>query len=347
LETRRRLFPFLGVLRGLYRSRTVRTLVVYVLAILTSATAAPQVDEWRIRMDEGKRAEDAGDFAAASRSYRSATEVAERFDRTDQRRAAAWNALAMMDDAMGQLANAVSEYRRALKAAEESSGKASSNYALVLGNLGTVYAEMGQNARGEKLVREALAFYVTATPRDELRVAAMQNCLAEVLLVRRKYGEAEGLLIGARAVLEKHPEDPTDLGVALNNLGALRVYKGEYAEGERLLMQALETIEKRMGPDHPLLLRTLSNLASVAGRMGNREAAGARLNRAMDLAGKRLGADHPLYGILLANYAAYLREGGDKSGAKAVQARSVQILKNSGRSNGIGAVVDISALKGQ
>jgi hypothetical protein len=40
-----------------------------------------------------------------------------------------------------------------------------------------------------------------------------------------------------------------------------------------------------------------------------------------------------------------LREGGEKSQAKALKARSEQILKDSSRRNGIGASIDIHSLR--
>ena len=175
------------------------------VAILTSVAGFPQTDDWRSRMQEGAAAETAGDYARAASSYRAATEVAERIDRRDRRRAVAWNAMATMYDALGRFAEAEAAYRRALKEAAEATGKAGPEYALVLGNLGSWYVETGQRAAGEKLLRESLAIYSAADPPDELRIAVAQNGLAEVLCVGRKYKEAGPLLTRALAVLEKGP----------------------------------------------------------------------------------------------------------------------------------------------
>jgi len=75
--------------------------------------------------------------------------------------------------------------------------------------------------------------------------------------------------------------------------------------------------------------------------------AGERLRRGLDIAERRLGPEHPVYAALLANYAEYLRLGGDKSQAKALAARSNEILKDSSRRNGIGAVIDVHSLRGK
>ena len=89
----------------------------------------------------------------------------------------------------------------------------------------------------------------------------------------------------------------------------------------------------------------MNNLASLENRTGHREEAGQSLRRALDIAEKRLGPEHPLYARLLANYAAFLRQGGEKSQAKVLEARSTQILKDSSRRNGFGAVIDVNSLR--
>lgn len=320
------------------------TIIVSLLAIGASSAALPEADEWQTRMNAGYQAELAGDFATAARAYRAAGEIVVGSPSRDQRRAVAWNALGMMYDALGQFAHAESEYRRALAAAEKSGGKTSETHAIVQGNLGSLYGEMGQTARGEKLLREALAYYLDGPSPDEARLAIMKNCLAELLLIARKYTEAGSLLREALPVLVKHTEHAYELGMVWNNLGVVHLYQKDYAESERLLLAALATMQKALGPDHPLQLRALGNLATLADRLGNRELAEARLKQALELAERRLGRDHPVYGALLSNYAAHVREGGDKSRAKALQAQAVRILKDSGRRNGIGAVIDVNAL---
>jgi hypothetical protein len=93
------------------------------------------------------------------------------------------------------------------------------------------------------------------------------------------------------------------------------------------------------------MLRTLNNLAAAHYRSGNKAEAGKNWTKAVDLAAEMLGLDHPLYGEILANYGRYLRETGDKSKGKALEARAKRIVRDSMRSNGIGGVIDVSALQ--
>jgi tetratricopeptide (TPR) repeat protein len=316
-----------------------------VVAVLSSGVGLPQTDDWWPRMEEGASAETAGDYARAVSSYRAATEIAERFDRRDRRRAFAWNAMATMYDALGRITEAQAGYRRALKEAAESTGKTGTDYALVLGNLGSSFVETGQTAAGEKLLRLAVATYSAADPPDELRLAIARNGLAEVLCVAHKYKEAGPLLIGALAVLEKKPGAWRETALAKNSLGVVRLLEGDSEEARRLSLQALALMEQHCGPDHPMLVRALNNLASAEYRIGLREEAGQRLRRALDIAGRRLGPEHPSYAAVLANYAAFLRQSGDKAGAKVLETQSSQILKDSNRRNGVGEVIDINSLR--
>ncbi len=322
-----------------------QSILAAAVAVMTSGVGFPQTDDWLPRMEEGAAAETIGDYARAASSYRAATEIAERFDRRDRRRALAWNSLATMYDAMGRIAEAQIGYRRALREAAESTGKAGTDYALVPGNLGSSFVEAGQTAAGEKLLRLAVAIYSAADPPDELRLAIARNGLAEVLCFARKFQEAGPLLISALAVLEKKPGAWRETALAKNSLGVVRLLEGNYEEARRLSTQALVLMEQHCGPDHPMLVRPLNNLASAEHRIGLREQAGQRLRRALDIAERRLGPEHPSYAALLANYADFLRQTGDKARAKALETQSSQILKESNRRNGVGEVIDINSLR--
>jgi tetratricopeptide (TPR) repeat protein len=194
-------------------------------------------------------------------------------------------------------------------------------------------------------MRESLRILKAADPPNELRLALTQTGLGEILVMTGKFQEAERNLMDALTVLQKNPQDWGAAAGAMNNLGAVRFFQGNLAEAGRLFRQSLSTIETHLGNDHPMLTRTLHNLAALAHREGHREEAGEWLRRGLSIAERRLGTEHPFYGLLLADYAGYLRAGGEKSKAKEMEARSNQVLKDSGRRNGIGSVVDITALR--
>jgi tetratricopeptide (TPR) repeat protein len=325
----------------------VRALVwTSALAFVTASTALPQAREWRQSMDQGNAAEAAGDYQKAVDSFRDAARFAGQFDRKDMRRVLAWDGLATMSDALGRLTDAEDYYRRALEAAEQAGGKSSAVYGFVLARLGTLYASMGQTGKGEKVLRTALAIERTSGA-DELKIAMAQDCLAEVLSFAGKYDEARSLLTSSLAIFEKLPNNWNEDSIALNELAVLSYHRGSYADAEQMLRRSLTLAESHAGPEHPMLARPLNDLATVLAAEGRIEEAGAVFRRAMGIAEMHLGAQTRVYGRLLANYAACLRLAGDKTQAKLLEAQAREILRDSDRRNGLGAVVDISELRRQ
>jgi len=314
--------------------------------VLAAAVAAwGQADQWDETVKRANAAEMVGDYAVAAGIYREASRLAEAFAPADARRVYAFNAEGMMYDAMGRFSNAEMAYRRALAVMDLSKGPLTMNRAVLLANLANVCLEMDQDARAEKLLREAVAIHTAVPAPDEVRLSLARNSLAEFLTVKGKHSEAAPLIETSLAVLERHPEAATELGSALNNLGAIRMYQGRFVEAQALLERSLATLEAARGPVHPILLRTLHNLAVAQQRNGLRNAAGETWRRAVDLAAARVGMEHPLYGEILGNYAAYLREIGNKAQSKTLAARSAEILRDHRRRNGVGGVVDVNALR--
>ena len=66
------------------------------------------------------------------------------------------------------------------------------------------------------------------------------------------------------------------MAVSLNNLAALYWTQGKYAEAEPLFKRSLATVEKALGPEHPLVAQSLENYAALLRRTG-RSAEAAKL----------------------------------------------------------------------
>lgn len=319
----------------------------FAIALALGAIAAlAQADQWTELINRGKAAEFSGDYAGAAVAYRAASRLAEAFAPADPRRIYAFNGQGMMYDAMGRFADAEMAFRRALSALDQTDQPPVNYRATLLANLANVYLEMGQEARAEKLLREAISLDIASTAPDEVLLAIARNSLADFLMLRGRHAEAGPLIEAALAAFEKHPEAATEIGAALNNLGAVRLAQGRTAEAVSLLERSLTTLEAARGPAHPILIRTLHNLAIARHRNGQTAASGELWRRTVDLAAATVGVEHPLYGEILGNYGAYLRATGDKARGKALSARSEEILRDHRRRNG-GGVVDVTALQQQ
>jgi tetratricopeptide (TPR) repeat protein len=318
---------------------------VSISAVLIAIPALAQTDEWWQTMRAGLTADAAGDYVQSAALYRRAIEIAEKLDPADERRAFSWNAMGKTQDVLGNYAAAEAGYRRALKAAEQSRGPRSAAYTISLENLATLYSETGQISRGEKLARDALALVSEFHPRDELALAMAQSCLATIADLGGKHDEAARLAIASMAALEREPVAWAQAVATLNTIAAAVFARGDAEQAERRLLRAVTIAEEHDATGHPLLVRVWCNLGALALRTGRREEAGERFRKALAIAERRLGLAHPTYGTVLAWYAIYLRQTGDKARAKAMEAQSSQILKESGRRNGVGLLIDVTALR--
>jgi tetratricopeptide (TPR) repeat protein len=332
----------------LFRTKGVSVrvrLLVCTCVLVFALPAFAQADEWWRLMQAGFATDRAGDYAKSLTNYRQAIQASEKLDASDIRRVYAWNGLAKTQDVLGNYAGAEAGYRRALKAAEQTVGKRNSAYILVLENLATLYAETCQYSRAERFSREALQLASEVDPPDQLGVALARSCLAAIVDTCGKHDEAARLASDSLPVLERNSEVWGQTVGTLNTMASALYAQGKYESSEKFLLKALAAGEQNGAADHPLLARILCNLAMLALRDGRYEEAGQRFQRALRITESRLGIEHPMYGILLGGYASYLRQTGDKSRARALEAQSSQILKDTGRRNGLGAMIDVSALQ--
>ncbi len=86
--------------------------------------------------------------------------------------------------------------------------------------------------------------------------------------------------------------------------------QGRYGQAESLYKRDLAISEKKLGPDHPEIATTLSNLAVLYGTQGRYVEAESLHKRALAIEEKKLGLDHPGVATTLNNLAAlYLLQG--------------------------------------
>ena len=112
--------------------------------------------------------------------------------------------------------------------------------------------------------------------------------LANVHNLRGENEQAEQLFRAAHELLQQ-TDNPLLAASVATNLGVLRMSQQRPAEAVALFREALAAGERLLGPDHPLLLRRLCNLAGVLSSLGQQAEAEPLLVRAMAL-GDKLGA---------------------------------------------------------
>lgn len=76
------------------------------------------------------------------------------------------------------------------------------------------------------------------------------------------------------------------MATTLNNLAELYRTQGKYAEAEPLYTQALEILEKVLGPNHPNVATVLENMAELYKKTGRLDEAQRLEARAKEIRSK-------------------------------------------------------------
>ncbi|MBL8725139.1 MAG: serine/threonine protein kinase [Planctomycetes bacterium] len=105
---------------------------------------------------------------------------------------------------------------------------------------------------------------------------------ANLQQMQRNLPEAEALFERADVLL-RTADNPLQQATVATSLGNLRMVQGRAAEAEVQFRRALELGEKQLGPNHPVLIRRLCNLAGVLGQTNRLDEAAPLLERAVAL----------------------------------------------------------------
>lgn len=137
----------------------------------------------------------------------------------------------------------------------------------------------------------------------------------------------------ALAVLEKleksfeDREDSEEKALFYNRKGLVLSALGRSGQAELLFKQALAIREKVLGPEHPDVAKSLTNLGGLYKRQGQYAHAEALYQQALTIAEKTLDPDHPEVAINLANLAELYRLQNRYSQAESLYQRALTIAE--------------------
>ncbi len=246
----------------------------------------------------------------------------------------------------GRFVEAETEFRSALGLDKVIHGTDSLEYAMDYAALLLLPTYTGEHDSGIPLLKIAVARHDSNGDVAELLTA--KDYLSKLLFSEGRISEAEGVLVEAQAEYERSGlVDAWTEGELLNDLSVVRDKEGLYKDAAHLDQETIALLEKRFGKESSGLVAPLNNLATMYARMGRYEESEDVFARAADLCKKTMGTEHPLYGQLLQNQAVVLRRLGKKKESRAVRAKSEEAIHESNRVNGVGATVDVNALRAQ
>ncbi len=117
--------------------------------------------------------------------------------------------------------------------------------------------------------------------------------------------------------------------MVLSSLALNHLLSEDYAEGIPLLRRSIELIETSYGPEHPMLVVEVNNLANALQSSGKLEAARPTFERALTLAQNLHGTDSLMALQIQSNYADLLRQLGELQTAATSQREVIVLAQQS------------------
>jgi tetratricopeptide (TPR) repeat protein len=256
-----------------------------------------------------------GRFIEACQTYEEALKLSPARDRT---RASALISLGYAESNARQFQPAFAQLREALAVSKEIN--APQLEALALRDLGNTYAQTGDFAGAQVMLRRALAIFET-TPIMRVQYAGTLVSLGVVYGAENKSGLAEDVFVRALEIYDRTAGGPTIRAVALQNMAMLRARQKRFSEAADFANRAYTALKSAVGENSAPAANALGTLAFVEGEAGDLE----RSDRDYSDALRILGDDHLLdsnsaLGIM-SGYESVLRKLHHKREAKAMEQR--------------------------
>ena len=176
---------------------------------------------------------------------------------------------------------------------------------LLVGSLGM----LDRRAEATTVAERALALGTSAFGANDVRLSDTLAALGGLARDRENYKEAVGYFERVLAGLQAANAPPIDVASALDNLGDVYGLQGRFDDGERMLKQGLDLLDRSFGgkaeavPNYDKMLNDLGNLYLDAGRLSDAE---AMMRRALAITRARSGETHPNVAATMGNLATVL-----------------------------------------
>jgi CHAT domain-containing protein/tetratricopeptide (TPR) repeat protein len=236
---------------------------------------------------------------------------------------------------MHRFAEAEPLYRRILAIREKMHGPDNPSLGTALENVAEIVEKQGRYGEAEQVYLRLVAILEKAKGPDDTRVADTLGKLGKLYSDQGEYTKAEPIL---RRLLERAEQtvDPTrkdivaDMGAnrARNDLGRLLQRTARLPEAEALFRRALESDERRYGPDDQITFLDRVNLGIVLHDANKLEEAETVLRQAVASAGK-YAPGHEL-GRALNALAGLLRDTDKQAEAEAMYRRALDLAEQFG-----------------
>jgi tetratricopeptide (TPR) repeat protein len=197
---------------------------------------------------------------------------------------------------------------------------------------GEIARRLGEFARGEGLLNQALTMSRAVLPAPDSQIAEQLNQLAAL------YGDM-GQLEKATALTEQslsmfrtlHGENHLDVAENLVNLGVFRMQTGHIAQALPAFDEAIDIYQRLLPNDHPLHALALANEARAFDRLKRYREADLLYREALAMQTHVLGGQHPDLATTLNNLAVLRMHVDDFSGSAEYSREALAIWAAQGK----------------
>jgi serine/threonine protein kinase/Tfp pilus assembly protein PilF len=224
--------------------------------------------------------------------------------------------LASAYDSLGQFAESEAQLHKAVAIRRRLLGNNDRLTAASISALGWAEAQRAEHEAGEADLREALAIQEKILGPRHIELVGTLDRLALALRGKRDTAGAVRELRRALEICRASAPASSTLASTATSLGVLLMDRGDYAEAEPLLHEALDLDRKLHGDRYRNVPRNLSNLAVIQMARGDLKAAEENWTKALDLQRAMLPADHPDIGWTLKLLGKLKARQGDMPGAE-------------------------------
>ncbi|TYL90921.1 tetratricopeptide repeat protein [Bradyrhizobium rifense] len=197
---------------------------------------------------------------------------------------------------------------------------------LLVGALGM----LERRAEATTVAERALALGTSAFGANDVRLSDTLSALGGLARDKENYADAAGYFERVLTGLQAANAPPVDLASAMDNLGDAYGRLGRFDDGERLLKQAIDLLDRSYGqnaqaaPNYDEIFNSLGSLYKDAGRFAEAEAA---MRRSLAIVRVRSGEDHPNTAATMGNLAIVLEQEGRYAEAEKLYQRTLEVYE--------------------
>ena len=195
----------------------------------------------------------------------------------------------------GRFAEAEKAYRDALDSVEQEFGRDSDSSITFLTDIATMRMRQGKTDGAEDLLLKALKLAQTKVGPNSGSAAETLSGLAMFYYSTGQFDKAAPLLDRSIAILDTgHTfNERLEAAQSRDNLASVEKYAGRISEARTHYEQAYAVEKGLLGPNHPITLKTQSNLGVLLRDMGAFEDGRAALAHVQETRLRLLGPDNP------------------------------------------------------